>query len=181
MTDADNSGLKRRRSRLSSDPRDLGFTQEQLDEVRAEMAPADDAAKLAWTLRAYEGEDDTAIADVTETWLESHDHLPTPLAQLVIERLRANTRLMPLEEVVPLTDGSLNDARFVVGARTALSEHGWLPVQVVDEALRRLQNALDAYGALTDLGVAVWPLIASSDEPAAVELRNRLSMGEFDR
>lgn len=143
-TDPGGGRRVRRQSRMGSHRRDLGFSQADMDALRADMAPADDAEAYARQLRTYNSEDDTAIADVAEIWLVGHEHLARPIAQIVIERLRANTRLFPLEDALALVDEDLSDAVFMERAVRALAEHGWLPRQVVDEALRRLQGAIGA-------------------------------------
>lgn len=153
--------------------------------LRHDRAMDDDPAGYARELRTHSPEDDTAVADVAEVWLEGHEHLARPIAEVVIGRLRANTRLFPLTEALALVDEGLSDAEFVAQARAGMSEHGWLPAQVVEEALRRLETALEeiyhSHEALAELARSVWPVLAACDTPEAAELRARIGTGEFDR
>lgn len=157
--DADRGRRVRRQSRIGSHRRDQGLTQENLDELRAEMASADDAEGYARELADYNPEDDTAIADVAEVWLAHHDDLARPIAEIVIGRLRANIRLFPLQEALALSDESLSDAEFVVRARAGLAEHRFLPAQIVDEALRRARRGYRhsrRHGRVSRRSLAPW-------------------------
>lgn len=81
-------------------------------------------------------------------WHAVHDNPPQShvniLGHLIlalvdeVRRLQDSGRTFPLQLAVELEQAG--DAAFVLGARAAVAEHGFLPPQLVDSALRRLEK-----------------------------------------
>lgn len=88
---------------------------------------------------------------------------------------------MALADAQALADPAAAPDEVVARCRASLDTAGWLPPQAIDRLLEVAQEGVMAADALAELTTAIWPILNRLSDPAAAHLRERLSMGEFDR